>query len=132
MEWYPSLRAALRSFEKNSFGGLAGYRLGRALLAALGGALLLCAPPLLLLQGLLPAWPLLACAALSLLCCAAAGALRHGRRLEHGLLVPLVLLAMQVRLVAAAVTATRRGAIEWRGTRYPLDELRRGQRVTFP
>jgi hypothetical protein len=49
-----------------------------------------------------------------------------GGRGHEGLLLPLVGVCLALVALASALGATLRGAVIWRGTRYPLGELRAG------
>lgn len=125
VEWYRSLKEAVRGLEKNLFAGFR-YNVAFALLGCLGQALIFIAPPLGLLFGS-PAAKL-ACAA-SLL---AQGALyvRCTRTLSPDKAAEAVLLpyhsAMLIGVLLRTVwLALRRGGMYWRGTFYSLDELKR-------
>jgi hypothetical protein len=47
------------------------------------------------------------------------------------LLFPMGLLLIAAMLLRAGYKCIKNGGIEWRGTHYPLAQLRRGQRVRF-
>ena len=51
-----------------------------------------------------------------------------GRPLLPALFQALGDFLMVLFMIRAGVLAVARGGIQWRGTRYPLDELRRGRR----
>jgi hypothetical protein len=124
VEWYPTLRAMVHGLEKNSFSAF-DYSLPRTL-ASLAGLL-----------GVF-VWPfvgvfvtggatrvLLGLTAAMLAVMAAGGARRIGRSPLNGLLLPLQACLLAAIIVNATVKTLWRGGIEWRGTRYPLAQLRR-------
>ncbi|HZN54478.1 MAG TPA: glycosyltransferase family 2 protein [Candidatus Polarisedimenticolaceae bacterium] len=128
--WYRSLRAMARGLEKNMFGAFCHYRV-RRLLAILAGAAVVLPAPLVAL-GIEPRpWlPLLGGAALALV---AANALVLSIRARRPWL-PLALAPLGAAVFVGLVTRSawrclRDGGITWRGTLYPLDALRDGQRV---
>lgn len=132
LTWYESLGAALRSFDKNFFGGVARYSFARAILFVVVMPLIYLAPWLLLTGGPLPGWPLLALAFVLHLWGSAVAAVRLRSELLHALLAPVAQLFGVVPMVRGALSALRQGGISWRGTRYSLVALRAGRRVGFP
>jgi Glycosyl transferase family 2 len=126
VRWVVGLRGIVDGLTKNLFAGLE-FRwrtvIATALVLLLGNV----GPALYLLDGAAAraaAIGTLACMALT------AAAARSGTRVPpaYGLAYPLAAAVMLYILLRSAVLAEWRGAIEWRGTRYPLDELRRGIR----
>lgn len=124
VEWYPDLRSALRGLDKNAFAGM-GYSTLR--LAGVVTALLLTnvvpfvalpfvSGPVRWLYGLVVA-------TVAFVYVFDAPRLRHGAWLF--LLHPVGTLLLSYAAVASAAKALCRGRIEWRGTAYGLDELRR-------
>jgi glycosyltransferase involved in cell wall biosynthesis len=131
--WYPSLGEAIRGFGKNAFGGLAAYRTGRLFGMAFGTLLLGIAPFFLLFQGGRRwLWSLPALAVMALLSEAAVARKRFGVPLLPGLLTAAAHVLMAFAMVRSALICRRQGGIVWRGTLYPLAELRAGRRVSFP
>jgi glycosyltransferase involved in cell wall biosynthesis len=112
VEWYPAVRAMFRGLEKNLFGPGANYRWWLMLMQVGGLCALAVAPWATLMFGvaldsmllLLAGATAIAAHALFSLCC-----------VENQPKDTLSLLLF-----------------EWRGTRYPLMQLRQGQRVKFP
>lgn len=126
VEWYASLGEVIRGLEKNAFSG-ADYRVGLVLAGVFGqlscGVWPFLAP--FLVAG--PARFLYLAAALVILAMAADSARYHHSRpwlalgypLMAGLFVYILLRTMILNLV--------QGGISWRGTFYPLAELRRNR-----
>jgi len=125
VEWYPSLRAMARGLRKNTF-AVVDYRLS---LVVAGTAL----------PVLFAFWPVLALlltdgptrwlnAAVVLLGVLTVADTAHGHRLPRwvGPAYPLGAALLLWMVWSAALRATLSGGIEWRGTRYGLEELRRG------
>jgi cellulose synthase/poly-beta-1,6-N-acetylglucosamine synthase-like glycosyltransferase len=121
--WYASTRELVRGLEKNAFAGL-GYSVPMVAIACAGQLLLFVWPVagLLLTTGAAAAANGLS-VALTLLLHADALALQRGR-MRLAPLYPLVSLLLVFIVLRATALTLWRGGIEWRGTRYPLDELR--------
>ncbi|MEJ2290140.1 MAG: glycosyltransferase family 2 protein [Deinococcales bacterium] len=123
VEWYPDLGAALRGLNKNAFAGM-GYSTLRV--AAVVVALLLTnVLPFVLLPfvGGPVRWVnALVVATVAFVYAFDAPRLRHGAWLF--VLHPVGTTLLAYAAAASAAKALRRGQIEWRGTRYSLDELR--------
>ncbi|MCK6547234.1 glycosyltransferase [Myxococcota bacterium] len=131
IEWYPSLGAMVRGLEKNTYGIFS--RFSVPLFVAKLGAIVavMSAPAVALLSGG-PAWCTLAGAgALTFaLGMYVFGARFAGYGLAEAVLGPMMgSIVMFVALVRSAVATWRQGGISWRGTRYSIEELRRGQVV---
>ena len=127
VEWYPDLGSALRGLNKNAFAGL-GYstlRLSVVVLALLVTNVL----PFLALPfvgGVPRVVYALVVATVAFVYAFDAPRSRHSPWLF--LLHPVGAALLAYAAVASAAKALHRGQIEWRGTRYTLDELRRGRR----
>lgn len=135
VEWYPSVAAMFRGLEKNLFGPGSNYHWWLMVLQVAGLWSLAAAPWIALIIGMmLGTVPVLAAglcvfAAQSLfaLCC-----VNNRREESFGLLfVSFGLIVIGAMLLSAGLKCLRNGGIEWRGTRYPLAQLRQGQRVKF-
>jgi len=133
--WYPSVGAMFRGLEKNLFGPGAQYQWWRLLLQVAGLWLLLGAPLLALWYGVSHfAWLyLVAASCVFVLQLIFAWVCTYERRSEsiRLLLFPLGLLVITLMMLRAGYKCLRNGGIEWRGTHYPLAQLRQGQRVKF-
>lgn len=125
VEWYPSLGTAIRGLEKNAYAGL-GYSIPRVVgsIGALLVATVLPYPAVVLTRG----------AARRLYAAAIATQLAHfayaNRGSERGSwryvpAFPLLSLLFSYTVLRAVWLTLRRGSVAWRGTLYPLEELRR-------
>lgn len=124
--WYDSLGAMVRGLTKNAYAG-ADYRAW--------------APPFVLAaQLLLFAWPIAAvclttgatqichlATVATLLALGVAQTRSTGGRVGHGLLLPLGTLIFGYILLRSMVVTHWTGGITWRGTHYPLAELKRNR-----
>ena len=121
--WYPSTRAMIHGLTKNSFAAL-DYRIGLTLAGVLVQVLFFQGPFLALLFLTGAAW-WLDLAAVGLLLVAAGDAARfNGGAWWHAFTLPLgVAVLSYVILRSMVVTCWTRG-ITWRGTHYPLRELK--------
>jgi GT2 family glycosyltransferase len=127
VRWQRGFRASMLGLVKNAFAAVE-YRVPVALAAAAWAAFLGAAPLALLLLAPHPAARGAAAVAL-LLSMAVHGA--TARRVAaasgaEGVLMPLSAVLLGGVLLASAAAATLRGAVVWRGTRYPLARLRAG------
>ncbi len=127
VEWYPDLPSALKGLEKNAFAGL-DYSVPRLVLV-LAALLVTNVMPFVapwFVDG--PArWLYVAViATVGLVYVFDAPRSRHAAWLF--VLHPLGTLLLVYAAAGSAAAALRTGAVEWRGTRYSLEELRRGAR----
>ena len=129
IDWYPSVGAMVRGLEKNLFGVIGGYRRSRAWAAAAAATAITLGPWWGGLRDDTARWrrpPLLAAASLI------ATAFALHRRVD---IHPLAALSMPLgsgvliaALLRSAERCTRDQGVTWRGTFYPLDALRAGQK----
>jgi hypothetical protein len=127
VRWQHGFLPSVLGLVKNAFSAVE-YRLGSALVAAAGGALLGAVPVATAILGPGAAPRAIGAAAL------AASFVHHGvsaRRLARGsgaegLLAPACTLLLGAVVLGSAVAARWRGAVVWRGTRYGLDDVRAG------
>ena len=125
LRWYSGLRNIIRGTEKNFFAA-AGFRLHLALLH-LAVILLLSVAPFVALP-FCRGWAL-AFAAIAAGCAAGMQALTArfaGASPLYGLTHPLGALILSFMLARSTAVTLRQRGIYWRGTFYPLEELRRG------
>jgi glycosyltransferase involved in cell wall biosynthesis len=125
--WYRSLGEMARGFEKSAFGVLGGYRLTQHVLAC---ALLLfscLAPFVAMARG---GW--LAFGGLAVLLVDVATSVGINRfwraPIVGALFQPLGDLLLVLFMLRAGLVAVARGGVLWRGTLYPLEQLRAGRR----
>ena len=129
IRWYDSVGGLIRGLEKNSFGVMCNFKLSRALAAVLLLTALALAPTVALV---VPVPWLQALGALvwaSVLALAFTFSERVGQSVLGTVLSPFALLVVGVTLLRSAGITLRNGGIAWRGTSYPLDELKAGRRV---
>ena len=128
LTWYPSLSAMFLGLEKNAF-ALARYSILR-LAVMVSATWLLVAAPLLALWAPNP-W--LRITGIAHYCLTVVTALiwclRYGKRFLPSLLQPVGMLLLSLMALWSGARCRLRGGISWRGTRYPLQDLRMGQRV---
>jgi cellulose synthase/poly-beta-1,6-N-acetylglucosamine synthase-like glycosyltransferase len=125
VEWYPSLIEAIRGLEKNIYSGFH-YRLDLALLAVLGQLLLFFFPFVaVFLAGGWAAW--LYAGSIVLLLAVYLLLIRALTGLSGKEVIALpITVCLLVCIVIRSVWLThRQGGIYWRGTFYPLDELKK-------
>jgi cellulose synthase/poly-beta-1,6-N-acetylglucosamine synthase-like glycosyltransferase len=121
--WYDSTRDLVDGLSKNSFAGL-DYSVPKVLAAVAGQLLLFVWPVAGLLLTTGPAFAASAITVgLTLLLHLDARSIQRGR-LWLAPLYPLVSLLLVFIVLRATLLTLARGGIEWRGTRYPLAELR--------
>lgn len=125
VEWYPTLRAAIRGLEKNT---MAGVNWSFALLfGGLAGQLVMAAWPfvaLLVVDG--PAWWLNLAIVTVIVTIHAAMLRETSLPTWLPLLLPIGVLLVGITYLRAAALTYWRGGIEWRGTFYRLADLRQG------
>ena len=135
VEWYPSVRAMFRGLEKNLFGPGSNYRWWLMLVQVGGLWALAVAPWAAMLFGV-------ALDSMLLFLAGAAGVTAHGlfslccvenrpKDTLSLLLFPFGLLLIGAMMLRAGYKCLKNDGIDWRGTHYPLAQLRRGQRVKF-
>jgi cellulose synthase/poly-beta-1,6-N-acetylglucosamine synthase-like glycosyltransferase len=127
VRWQHGLAPSVAGLVKNAFAAVE-YRLPVALAGA-AGLLLLGAGPVVLAAAAPSAAArgvALAALAVSVLHHARWARAQAGARGAEGLLMPACATVLGAVLLGSALAARARGAVLWRGTRYPLDEVRSG------
>jgi glycosyltransferase involved in cell wall biosynthesis len=124
VEWYPTVGAMARGFRKNAF-AVVNYRLSLVAVGTLIPVLLILWPVAALFVTSGPTWWLNLGVVLLGLVTVGDTARHHDLPLRTVLLYPLAALLLLGMVWAAALRAVSRGSVEWRGTEYPLDRLRR-------
>ncbi|MDF2716376.1 MAG: nucleotide-diphospho-sugar transferase [Paenibacillus sp.] len=124
VEWYPTLREAMKGLEKNMFSGF-GYRLPLAIGAMIGQVLVFFGPFAGLM--LLPRWSGFAYASsaaimIGLYVASTRRLSRHSG--NDAIALPVSVWILVVVLLRSVYLTIRRGGIYWRGTFYPLSRLR--------
>lgn len=123
VEWYDSVAAMVRGLTKNAYAG-ADYRWWVPPLGALAQAALFLWPVVALFMVSGPAWwCYLGC--LALITMVGVDQTRFaGGRWTHGLLLPLGVAIFSYILLRSMAVTHRTGGITWRGTHYPLAQLK--------
>jgi len=129
MDVYDSFSDAVAGFEKNAFPIMAGYSWLRVVTGVAVCVACVCGPIVGVVRPDLGAWPFSMAAVGGLAMLAVVGADRLGRSIGSFLATPIAQLILAYGIVRSAVVCTLQGGIEWRGTSYPLEELRRMRRV---
>jgi glycosyltransferase involved in cell wall biosynthesis len=135
LQWYSSVRAMFKGLEKNLFGPGCRYRWWLMLLHV-GVIWSLVAAPYVSLalgvaHGLAPLW-IAGAAAISVhLIFTACFAIERKIKPLILSLLPVGVVLITAMMLRAGYQCLKNGGIDWRGTHYPIDQLRAGQRVKF-
>ena len=121
--WYSSVREMIHGLTKNAFAG-ADYRLWVPPLGVAAQAVLFLWPIAALVVTTGPAWWLNAGAVTVVLWLGCDQTKFTGGVRWHGLFLPLGVAIFSYILLRSMIVTLRQGGIVWRGTRYPLAELR--------
>jgi hypothetical protein len=124
-----------KGLEKNLFGPGSDYRWGLMLLQVGMIWALVVAPyfslALGLAHGLTPLWIAGAAAISMQLIFSVSFVAERKTKSVSLLLFPVGVLLITAMMLRAGYQCVKNGGIDWRGTHYPLDQLRTGQRVKF-
>lgn len=135
VSWYESVGAMFKGLEKNMFGPGARYQWWRMLVAVFGLWVIVAAPWVALIGGVMTGSRIMLGAALVAMAFHIGFSfffIREKRSETLSLLLfPLGLLMFTAMALQSGFKCLRNGGIDWRGTHYSLDELRAGQRVKF-
>jgi cellulose synthase/poly-beta-1,6-N-acetylglucosamine synthase-like glycosyltransferase len=137
VSWYPSLSAMIRGMEKNSFGPSTHYRWLPLIRTELVLWCLIAAPWLSFVVGIILLDSVLLSAALSamvsmlMLLLAIPSPGNKFNNAVINLCLPAGIAIYASMMLRSAWLCMRNGGIDWRGTHYPVEELRKGQRVKF-
>ncbi|MGI8316235.1 glycosyltransferase [Halobacillus mangrovi] len=130
VEWYPSLAAALRGFEKNAFAGL-NYSILRAL-TAMAGVIISQVLPFLFLFSSFPKVQIISAVNVILLFYLYALTTKYLTTYSRWIIVglPFFILLFIYMLGRALILTWVRGGIMWRGSHYSLKELKQNFKDT--
>jgi hypothetical protein len=132
VDWYPSIAAMFVGLEKNLFGAGSHYQIIRLLIMVAVMWLFVLAP-FIVLAVETPVWLTLFALATLLWIPAIMVTLkiRSTARLSVGLFIPVGQVMISLMMLWSAITCLLRGGIIWRGTLYPIKQLKKYQRIKF-
>jgi len=126
VHWHPGIRGLIHGVEKNAFPGLH-YNIPLGLIAPWLLLLVSWAPVFGFLLGSPAAWVLSLCAWCGVLLCYREVGRSVNIRAWHAVTMPVGVTLFLYAFVRSMVITLIRGGVVWRGTFYPLDELKRGR-----
>jgi hypothetical protein len=124
VKWQTGLSGVIRGLEKNAFAGVR-FSVALALAAVTVHTLAMALPPILAATG--PARLPFGLVALATLATYALSVRAIGYPLALALTYPVASLLLSYMVLRSMYVTLRDGGVTWRGTFYPLDELRRGK-----
>lgn len=132
VDWYPSIAAMFVGLEKNLFGAGSHYQVIR-LLIMVGVMWLFVFAPFVVLTVAVPIWlKIFACLTLLWIpVIMIVLKVSSAARLSVGLFVPLGQIFISLMMLWSGFTCLMRGGIIWRGTLYPIKQLKKYQRIKF-
>jgi hypothetical protein len=131
LEWYGSLRNMIAGLEKNGIAVLAHYNYLRGFAIPVVWAAIFFGPFLGLFSASLAAQLVSAAAIALTVPFNVASAMRLERPIPTFLFSLFGVGIMNYALLRSTYMCARRGGVEWRGVTYPVEELRKQQRVRF-
>jgi hypothetical protein len=135
LQWYSSVASMFKGLEKNLFGPGSHYRWQRMLLQVGIIWALVTAPFFSLVfgltHGLAPLWISGAAAIIMQLIFTGYFAAERKTKVLILLLFPVGMLLVTAMMLRSGYRCVKNGGIDWRGTHYPIEQLRAGQRVKF-
>lgn len=126
VHWHPGIRGLIHGVEKNAFPGLH-YNIPLGLLAPWLLLLVSWAPGFGFLLGSPVAWLLSLCAWCGVLLCYREVARSVNIKAWHAVTMPLGVTLFLYAFVRSMALTLIRGGVVWRGTFYPLEDLKRGR-----
>jgi glycosyltransferase involved in cell wall biosynthesis len=135
LQWYSSVASMFKGLEKNLFGPGSHYQWWLMLLRVGIIWALVTAPVFSLVfgltHGLAPLWIAGAAAISMQLIFTGYLATERKTKVLILLLFPVGVLLVTAMMLRAGYRCVKNGGIDWRGTHYPIEQLRAGQRVKF-
>jgi hypothetical protein len=135
VQWYSSVAAMFKGLEKNLFGPASNYQWWLLLLQVVMIWLLAVAPYVALALGIghgfVPLWFFGAAAVIVQLMFSVFFVVDEPKKSLSMLLFPVGMLLISAMMLRAGYQCLKNGGIDWRGTHYPIEQLRAGQRVKF-
>jgi len=131
LEWYGSLRKMIKGLEKNSIGIVAHYNYLKGFLTPIVWLVFVMGPILGLFSSFIAVQVLSAAAIIAGIPFNAMASYRLERPLISFLFSAIGVFFPMYALIRSTFACFKRGGINWRGTFYPIDELRKMQRVRF-
>jgi hypothetical protein len=131
LSFYGSVREAVLGVEKNAFAAMGRFNALRALAAMAAFLIGELGAPMAMLGGHGWVRAVAAAAFVALIVAQLQVGRWLGRPALPSLLAPLGAIIVLVAAMRSMVLTLRRGGVQWRGTLYPLDALRRGMRYVL-
>ena len=135
LSWYGSVREMFKGLEKNLFGPGLRYQWWRMLFTVFLLLGLVVAPPLALIVGIKTGSSLLLASGTAAIIAHLVFVLifvpEKGRESLALIFLPFGFVVFALMVIWSCLKCLKNGGIDWRGTHYSMEDLRRGQRVKF-
>ncbi|MDT8317837.1 MAG: glycosyltransferase [bacterium] len=135
LAWYGDVKEMFKGLEKNLFGPGLGYQWWRMLFTVFFLPALAVAPPFALAAGIMTGSSLLLASASAAFGAHLALMLlfipEKGRESLSLIFLPFGFVIFSLMMLWSAFRCLKNGGIDWRGTHYSTEELKKGQRVKF-